>query len=174
VLKTICQANLNDNSLRSNDNALRRFEDKDAEVVSRLIIKTLWVSNIKDYSEQYIEDIVKMFTPECLINRATWTHFFVACDGGLIVGCGAIGPYLGSDDESCLFNVFVLPKYQGKGVGRMIVETLEQDEFFIRARRTKVPASITACEFYKKLGYAHKGGIKAVDEVGLFCLEKCR
>ena len=49
-----------------------------------------------------------------------------------------------------MFNIFVLPEYQGKGVGRMIMETLENDEYFLRAKRVEIPASITACEFYKK------------------------
>lgn len=43
-------------------------------------------------------------------------------------GCGAIGPYWGKEDESSLFTIFVLTDYQGKGVGRRIVETLENDD----------------------------------------------
>lgn len=58
-------------------------------------------------------------------------------------------PYA-NEDESSLFNIFVLPEYQGKDVGRKIIETLEKDEYFLRAKRVEIPASITACEFYKK------------------------
>lgn len=153
---------------------IRRFEDKDAEEVSRLIVKTLKISNSKHYSNEYIEGLAKRFTPKGIIKRAECTHFYVACDGDLIVGCGAIGSYFDKVDESCLFNIFVLPSHQGWGVGRMIIQALERDSLFLRARRVEVPASITACEFYKKLGYVHKGGIEAVDEAGLFCLEKHR
>lgn len=74
------------------------------------------------------------------------------CDEGIIIACGAIGSYWGKEDESSLFNIFVLPEYQGKGIGRKIIETLEQDELFLRAKRVEIPASITACEFYKKWG----------------------
>ncbi|MEE1263921.1 GNAT family N-acetyltransferase, partial [Ruminococcus sp.] len=73
-----------------------------------------------------------------------------------------------------LFNIFVLPEYQGKGVGRKIIETLEQDEFFLRAKRVEVPASITAVEFYRKLGYEYKNGIDRPDEERLYRLEKYR
>ena len=89
-----------------------------------------------------------------------------------IVGCGAIGPYWGKEDESSLFTIFVLPEYQGQGIGRKIIETLEQDEFFLRAKRVEIPASITACEFYRKMGYDYKNGIAVVDEEGLYRLEK--
>ena len=153
---------------------VRKFVNSDADEVSALIIRTLRTTNIKDYSEEFIENDVKNFTPEGVLQRASWTHFYVICDGDTIVGCGAIGPYWGKEDESSLFNIFVLPEYPGKGVGRKIIETLEQDEFFLRAKRVEIPASITACDFYRKLGYTYKNGIDVVDEEHLFRLEKFR
>lgn len=153
---------------------IRRFRETDANEVSALIAKTLRTTNIKDYSSEYIENDVKTLTPEFLIQRAQWTHFYVVCDGDIIIGCGAIGPYWGKQDESSLFTIFVLPEYQGKGIGREIIGTLENDEFFLRAKRIEIPSSITACEFYRKMGYDYKNGINAVDEEQLFRLEKFR
>ena len=153
---------------------VREFVNSDADEVSALIIRTLRTTNIKDYSEEFIENDVKNFTPEGVLGRASWTHFYIICDGDTIVGCGAIGPYWGKEDESSLFNIFVLPEYQGKGVGRKIIETLEQDEFFLRAKRVEIPASITACDFYRKLGYTYKNGVDVVDEEQIFRLEKFR
>ena len=153
---------------------VRKFVNSDADEVSALIIRTLRTTNVKDYSEEFIENDVKNFTPEGVLQRASWTHFYVICDGDTIVGCGAIGPYWGKEDESSLFNIFVLPEYQGKGVGRKIIETLELDEFFLRAKRVEIPASITACDFYRKLGYTYKDGVDVVDEEQLFRLEKFR
>ncbi len=69
----------------------RRFQEKDAEEVSALIIKTLRVTNIKDYSVEYIENDVAKFAPKDVIQRASQTHFYVVCEGEKIVGCGAIG-----------------------------------------------------------------------------------
>ena len=135
-----------------NNYYVRKFQLGDAKAVSELIVRTLRTTNIKDYSIEYIEEDVKMFTPEGVIQRASWTHFYVICEDDLIIGCGAIGPYWGKEDESSLFNIFVLPEYQGKGIGKKIIETSEQDEFFLRAKRVEVPSSITACEFYKKMG----------------------
>lgn len=153
---------------------VRRFQNSDANEVSALIIKTLRITNSKDYSPEFIENGVKRFTPVSVIKRAGWTHFYVICDKNLIVGCGAIGPYWDKEDESSFFTIFVLPEYQGKGVGRKIIETLEKDEYFLRAKRVEIPASITACEFYKKMGYSYKNGIDVIDEEQLFRLEKFR
>lgn len=68
----------------------------------------------------------------------------------------------------------MLPDYQGKGIGRKIVETLENDEYFLRAKRIEIPSSITGCEFYKKFGYNYKNGVNEVDDEGIIRLEKFR
>ena len=126
---------------------IRSFCEADAEKVSALIIHTLQASNSKDYSAETISALEKKMQ---------------------------IGPYWGSETESSLFNIFVLPEYQGKGVGRKIIETLEQDGFFLRAERVEVPASITGVGFYRKLGYEYKNGIDRPDEERLYRLEKNR
>ena len=153
---------------------IRRFQHGDANEVSALIIKTLRTTNIKDYSAEYIENDVGMFSPEAVIERAGWTLFYVVSDGDVIVGCGAIGPYWGKEDESSLFNIFVLPVYQGQCIGHRIIETLESDDYFLRAKRIEIPASITACPFYRKMGYTYKNGMDVIDDEQLFRLEKFR
>lgn len=153
---------------------IRRFREDDAEKVSALIIHTLKTSNSKDYSAENISVLEKQFHPAGVSERASWTHFYVAEEGDTIIGCGAIGPYWGSETESSLFTIFVLPECQGKGIGRKIIETLEQDEFFLRAKRVEVPASITGVGFYRKLGYDYKNGVDCPDEERLFRLEKFR
>ena len=158
----------------STEYTIRRFQESDAREVSALIIQTLRMSNSKDYSQEYIEKDVKAFSPQGVIVRAGWTHFYVVCYGAVIVGCGAIGPYWDKEDESSLFNIFVLPEHQGKGIGRKIIETLEQDEYFLRAKRIEIPSSVTACDFYRKLGYTYKNGIDVIDDEQLFRLEKYR
>ena len=153
---------------------IRRFCEADAEQVSALIIHTLQTSNSKDYSAEIINVLEKKMQPAGVLERAGWTHFYVAEENGDIIGCGAIGPYWGSETESSLFNIFVLPECQGKGVGRKIIETLERDEYFLRAERVEVPASITGVGFYRKLGYEYKNGIDRPDEERLYRLEKFR
>ena len=153
---------------------IRRFKNEDSAELSEVIAKTLRTTNSKDYSPEFIEKEILFFTPKKLIERATWVHFYVVCEDEKIIGCGGIGAYWGKEDESSLFTIFVLPEYQGKGIGRKIIETLEQDEYFLRAKRVEIPASITAVEFYKKMGYSYKNGIDTVDDEQLYRLEKFR
>ena len=153
---------------------IRRFRDQDAQAVSDLIVTTIRISNVKDYPEDLMEELARTETPEHVLQRASWTHFYVAELGGVIIGCGAIGPYWGKEDESSLFTIFVLPEYQGKGVGRFIINTLEKDEFFTRANRIEIPASITGVPFYLKMGYDYKNGVTEPDEEHLIRMEKFR
>ena len=153
---------------------IRRFREDDAEAVSALVIKTLRISNVKDYTTELMEEVVKNMQPANILERAGWTHFYVVEDEGGIIGCGAIGPYWGKTDESSLFTIFVLPEYQGRGIGRRIIETLEQDEFFLRAKRIEIPSSITGVDFYRRMGYDYKNGIAEVDDEHLYRLEKFR
>ena len=153
---------------------IRRFASGDAQAVSDVIITTLRISNTRDYPSAMMEELILHMQPEDILQRASWTHFYVAEDKGRIVGCGAIGPYWGKEDESSLFTIFVLPEYQGRGVGRKIVETLERDEYALRAKRIEIPASITGLPFYRKIGYDYKNGNDQVDEEMLCRLEKFR
>lgn len=153
---------------------IRRFKEEEAKEVSDLIRKTIRISNTKDYPLELMEQLIESETPEHVKERASWTHFYVALDEDRIVGCGAIGPYWGKEDESSLFTIFVLPEYQGKGVGRAIIETLENDSYFLRAGRIEIPASITGVPFYLKMGYHYKNGITTPDDEHLIRLEKDR
>ncbi len=154
---------------------IRRFENNDAKELAEVIAYTFRTTNIKDYSSEFIENSIKNdLNAKKLIERSGWTHFFVVCEAEKIIGCGAIGPFWGKEDESCLFTIFVLPEYQGKGIGRKIIDVLEHDEYFLRAKRIEIPASITAVPFYLKMGYTYKNGVTEPDEEQLIRMEKFR
>ena len=153
---------------------IRPFKPEDAEETAQIIAKTLRISNSKDYSEQYIEFNIASHSADELLKAAKERHMYVACDGERIVGTGGIAGYWGSFTESMLLTIFVLPEYQGKGVGRKIIETLEKDEFFLRAKRIEIPASITAVEFYRKMGYDYKNGNAQLEDGLMYRLEKYR
>ena len=153
---------------------IRRFTISDAQETAAMIAKTLRISNVKDYTPEMMEECVLSLSSENLIERAGGLHFYVVESENRIIGCGGIGPYWGKADESSLFTIFVDPECQGKGIGRAIINTLEQDEFYLRAKRVEIPSSITAVNFYKKFGYDHKPGFEEPDEENIYRLEKFR
>ena len=151
---------------------IRLITEKDYKNVADMIARS--VSNsafTKFYPQQSIDYIKKSLDVDGVKKRASWMHFYVIEKGNKIIACGAIGPYWDSKTESSLFNIFVDENYQGQGFGRKIIETLEKDEYFKRAKRIEVPASMSAIPFYRKMGYEHKNGELIYDD-GHFSLEK--
>ncbi len=154
---------------------IRLFTDKDAEETAQVIAETARVCNSKDYPPEFIEQhIIGLHNAEALKAFSRGRHSYVICDNGRIIGTGSIAGYWGSVTESILLTVFILPEYQGRGVGRKLIETLEQDEYFLRARRIEIPASLTAVGFYRKMGYDFKNGDTEPEDGIMYRLEKFR
>ena len=147
------------------------LKEEDIQEVSDLIAKTARISLISYYPKAEVEKVVKSLNYDGVKKRASWTHFYVIKENCKIVACGAIGPYWDSETESSLFTIFVDPDRQGKGYGRKIIETLEADEYFKRAKRIEIPAGMVAIPFYKKMGYDFKNG-ELIYSDGHFALEK--
>ena len=129
-----------------NDIIIRAFVGGDEYAVAEVVKETLRISNIRDYPEAYIRENIKSHSAEAIREQAKEAHFYVACDGDRVIGCGGITGYWGSRTESYLVTIFVLPGYQGSGVGRRIVEALEADEYFRRAWRTEVGSQYRSIE----------------------------
>ena len=154
--------------------SIRRLEPGDADGAAAVIRAALRETNAKDYAADFIEAFAESMTADEIRRRAAASHFYAACDGGRVVGCGAAAPYEGRADECELRTVFVLPAYQGRGLGRRLVETLEGDELCRRARRIELSSSVTAVGFYEKLGYRFKNGEAALNETLGYPMEKYR
>ena len=153
---------------------IRRFNKNDATIVSKIICRNFLEVNINDYSKEEMEILSEIYNSDKVLEVAGYAHTYVVCIDDKIVGCGSISSFWGKQDESILLTIFVLPELHNKGIGRKIIETLESDEYFLRAKRIEIPASITACEFYKKMGYDYKDGLTELDDEGLYRLEKFR
>ena len=147
------------------------MKEQDITETQKLIERTLRVSFPKFYPEASIDYVVSYLNEEKLKQRMITSHFYVAKIDSQIVGCGGIAPYFGKEGESILLSIFVDPNFQKQGIGKKIVETLENDEYGKRAKRIEVPASMVGIPFYKKLGYEHKNGELNFDD-GHFAMEK--
>jgi GNAT superfamily N-acetyltransferase len=128
---------------------IRRFRKEDAGMVSRLIRKTLFVSNAKDYPRKIIDYIVKNHSPSELIEGSKKNDVFVAVQGNCILGTATIG-------DDWIGMVFVTPSDQGRGIGRKLIERIEKAARKWGVKSLVVRSSITAWRFYEKLGYKRK------------------
>lgn len=153
---------------------VRRFRESDAPAVVNIIHRGLREINSRDYPPDHIEKCCRRFSVESIIRQAEKNHMYVAEAEGNILGTGTIAAYWGKEDESIILTFFILVEHIGRGIGRAVMDALERDEFFLRAKRVEIPAAVGAVGFYEKMGYVGKDGKKAVDEEGLVRLEKRR
>ena len=72
-----------------------------------------------------MEKLAKAYNAEKVLTVASYAHMYVFEFDGKIIGTGSISSFWGSETESILLSIFVLPEFHGKGVGRKIINTLE-------------------------------------------------
>lgn len=151
---------------------VRRFQLEDAEEVQKLIVRNFWEVNIKDYGIEVMQELAKDYGIDKVLKIASHAHMYVFEIDDKVVGVGAISSFWGSKTESILLTIFVLPEIHGNGIGKVIIQTLEQDELYLQSSQVEIPASITATEFYRKFGYDYKSGIKELDDEQHYRMEK--
>ena len=159
------------NDIRNKIN-VRKLQKEDAEEVQKLIVRNFLEVNSKDYGIKEMQKLANEYGVDKVLQIASYAHMYVFELENKIVGVGSISSFWGSETESILLTVFVLPEFHGNGIGSIIVQTLEKDELYIRAERIEIPASITATDFYRKFGYDYKNGIKELDSEKHYRLEK--
>lgn len=153
---------------------IRRFEDRDAEEISKIVTRNFLEVNSKDYGQEAMEELAKLYDASKIRDIAGYARMYVFCEKEKIIGTGSISSFWGSETESILLTIFVLPEKHGQGIGTKIIETLEKDELFLRANRIEIPASITGCGFYEKMGYGYKNNQKQLDAEAHYRMEKFR
>ena len=151
---------------------VRKFQKADAEEVQELIVRNFLEVNSKDYGIKAMQELAVNYGIDNILQIASYAHMYVFELDDRIVGVGSISSFWGSETESILLTIFVLPELHGNGIGRIIMQTLGQDELYLRADRIEIPSSITATEFYRKFGYDYKDGIKELDSEQHYRLEK--
>ncbi len=151
---------------------IRPFDPAQAQEVSDLIGRSLLELNSKDYPLEDLKDFAAYYNPDHVIALAREGHSFVAMDGDTAVGCASITPYEEVPGQAVIQGFFMLPEYAGKGIGRRLLATLEEDPIFRQADKTVVSASLTAHKFYARFGYRYRWGIPVCEERDHYWMEK--
>lgn len=84
---------------------------------------------------------------------------WVATENEKVIGFSMILP-----DEGCLFAAFVLPEYEGRGIGRRLVVLAEQELFQQHEMAwLETDKNSSAAKFYMQLGWGNKKDINDTD-----------
>jgi GNAT superfamily N-acetyltransferase len=125
---------------------IRLARSEDAEGISRTIISALRETNAKDYPEAVIARVEGSFSPRAVLDLLRRRTVFVAAVEDEIVGTASL-------DGEVVRTVFILPEYQGRGIGRALMARVELAAITSNVALLTVPSSVTAEPFYAKLGF---------------------
>lgn len=118
----------------------------DAAAINQIIIGTLRESNAQDYSAEIINQVALNFSPQAILCLMTQRQVFVAIVRNRIVATASL-------DQDVVRSVFVEPAYQGKGIGRQLMKSIQSSAIAEGRNLLRVPSSITAEGFYASLGF---------------------
>ena len=118
----------------------------DSAAISRVVIAALRGTNSQDYSPDIIAQVELSFAPEAVSTLLDKRKVFVALLGETVAGTASL-------DGSVVRSVFVDPAYQGRGIGRLLMDVIHATAVSAGVGALRVPSSITAQSFYAALGY---------------------
>ncbi|RWB97246.1 MAG: GNAT family N-acetyltransferase [Mesorhizobium sp.] len=131
---------------RHNNMIIRPFEKADLFALRNLICETIEISYRKDYPSRAIDFFKQFHSKERIMERtASGTVLVVEQDGELVA--------TGSLDGAEIFAVFVDPGRQGTGLGRKLMELLENRAHQNGVTKTVLSISLPSRRFYEGLGY---------------------
>lgn len=157
------------------------YEEKYAKEMSEIILSNMYTINIKDYGKEMIDRISIHFTEnEIKKNFPNRVKCYVALKDGKVVGTASIDKLKDingvkvEDDEKkyIILTVFINLENQHQGIGKLLIQKIEEYASQIGAVELLIPSSIYGCEFYKKLGYDYYNGIKELNKDGQYILSK--
>ncbi len=125
---------------------IRRFENEDASNVSQLIIDNLMQVNIRNYGEAAVKQLAHFYSPALLQEYAQSDEMYVAVEGSSIIGTATL-------EQNRVRNVFVRMDYHQQGIGKMLMQCLEERARLQGQARLFLQADVSAARFYEKLGY---------------------
>ena len=122
----------------------------DASAISHVVVAALRESNAADYSPDIIEQVSANFSPADILGLLAQRQVFVATNDQQVIATASL-------DRDVVRSVFVDPRHQGSGVGRQLMWTLHEAAVLAGIDTLRVPSSLTAEGFYRRLGYEVQG-----------------
>lgn len=154
---------------------LVEYEHKYAKELSEIILTNMYEINIKDHGKEIIDRISKNFTEEEIKkNFPKRVKCFVAVDNDEVIGTASIDKYRGdtTGTKYIILTVFVKMENHKQGIGKLLIKEIEKYAMQYGIKELIIPASVYACEFYRKLGYDYYEGKKVQNDEKEYMLVK--
>ncbi len=156
-------------------------EEKYAKGMSEIILSNLYTITIKDHGKEVVDRIARHFTEEEIKkNFPDRVKCFVAVDEDKVLGTASIDNIKSmygvevenSANKYIILTVFTHLEYQHQGIGKALIQKIDEYASNIGAEEVIILASVYGLEFYKKLGYDFYKGNNSQNEDGEYILSK--
>jgi GNAT superfamily N-acetyltransferase len=139
---------------------IREIREEDIEEAQKLILRCIDEVNSKTEPKENIEMRHERYTLEGIRKMVSVSKFYVTVDTDkkIIVGTGAIQSMLEHENlpiyKDCgyVFAIYVLPDLHKNGLGRKMINYIENTDLFKKSRINYLTATAYGRPFYYRLG----------------------
>ena len=127
---------------------IRKYEEKDLSSIIKLFYDTVHFINIKDYTQKQVNVWAPENIDKNLWNKSLLKHYSIVFeDNGIIKG------FCDCDNEGYIDRLYVHKDFQNQGIGKKLIENVEEYILKNGVRKFYSHVSITAIPFFEKRGY---------------------
>jgi GNAT superfamily N-acetyltransferase len=142
------------------------FNEKDIDELYNFIVETIKTSYYGYYPEEAINHFIEYSNTKDILEDSRKNYVIVIKDENKIIATGTLR-------YTHIKRVFVSPGYQGKGLGKLIMHTLEEKAKKNNLKLVELHSSLFAKIFYDHLNYKmFKIGKVAVDNCELLYFQR--
>jgi len=128
---------------------IRKATQEDREALCRIQTQAIRKAATSHYSREQIEAWSGGLTPEYYSEPVEHSIVFVAEDtDGTVVGFARL-----VEESGEVAAIYVDPDHTGHGIGRQLIEALEEEARRVGVRELNVKASLNAVAFYERVGF---------------------
>lgn len=127
---------------------IRRARQEDREAIWRVHGSAIRGTCAGHYSREVVETWAGRLRPEKYAEAIDRYDFFVAEEGGVVVGFGELGREAGE-----VQGLYVSADAGGRGVGRKLLSTLEELARAHGLESLRLTATLNAVAFYERAGF---------------------
>ncbi len=127
---------------------IRRAKEIDCKAILRVHVRAIREIAKSHYTLEEVEAWARPRKPEHYTESVRDKEFYVAEENGVVIGFGTLNQVQGEIEA-----VYVSPEVARRGVGKTILQKLEERAQDLNIKLLKLDASLNAVPFYKSEGY---------------------
>lgn len=127
---------------------IRRAREEDCQSILRIHLRAIREIARSHYTSEEIEAWASPRKPEHYLEAIQTKEFHVAEEDGVVIGFGTL-----NQEEGEIEAVYVNPEAVRRGVGKAILQELEERAKNLGLKSLRMNASLNAVPFYESAGY---------------------